>query len=318
MHPRRWYMKFKELVRKVGVPTKYLRLVETTEPTIEQRGGFTLVIRGAYNKLVGREQQPVNDNMRVDEASAVQTVLAETQNQEDSISVIESATEQKTLQESQASSDSLSYTEATLREKRLAETQQVQDELAYSTADVHPPEQFTESQAATDSLTYSEATLIVLRFDESQPSSDSISSSSADRYLYRFAERQYTHEIPVAYVPSGNETLEIRTFTETLYPKDSISVQEGSPSSPLEAVAYYYVEYVIWTGTEEVTVYGGLATTSSIYAESVTVYGGLATTEGIYAEAVTVYGGLASTASIYAEAVTAYGGFASTTLTPPA
>ena len=240
---KEWYMRIKGWFRSTGTLPKGIRLVETVEPTVEQRGDFILVIRGALNRLVGRESQLVQDDIRVDEVGTASASLTETQQSQDEISYTTADVTEVTLSESQPASDAVTYTESPLDSRRLGEIQDSSDSISYTTANAVQPTELSESQPASDSISYSEATLIVVNLTESQPSTDSIGSSEATREVWRFGERQYTHEIPVAYVPSGNETLEIRALTEVQYASDDITATELPAQKPFDA-SYWSVWYV--------------------------------------------------------------------------
>lgn len=294
MFRRKWLMKITRSVKR-WVPDKPIRLVIKSKPQVENRGSFVLVLRGAINTLVGREVQQPLDRINVVESQHVEAKLSETLQPSDEISVVESGKIESPLTEQQASEDSITYHYATLEQMSLSEEQASADALTYQTANALAPLEHTEVQTSEDSILTSEATLITLTFNETQPVQDSLDKSLATRQVFRYLEQQYTHEIPVAYVPVGDETLEIRSLTEIQYATDSLTYQFGALYNPLDVSAYYYVEYVVWPYDEPATLYGGTAGTGGILAETVTLHGGVATVNNILSESITLYGGVAST-----------------------
>ena len=303
----KWFMRMSGRVKR-WVPQKAISLFVKSKPTTEDRSGFILIIRGAISTLVGREAQQTQDEINVIESSHEEVKLDESQISSDSISVNESSVTQKSLSEEQATADEINYSTATLETKTMQEQQDSTDSIDYSIANVIPSQSYEEQQDSQDSISYSEATLIVLTFNETQQSSDEMSTSEATREVLRYKEYQYTHEIPVAYVPSDSETLEIRTLTEEQLSSDSLSYIV-STHNPFEAT-FYYSDYAIWSGTEVTTIYSGIATAEA-YASINTVYGGESTASA-YAEVSTIYSGIATATMLYNSVQTLHGGIGST------
>jgi len=242
MPPKDWYMRIKGWFRSTGSLPRHIRLVERIKPVVENRGGFIIVIRGAYNKLVGRETQQSQDQIQVQQISSITRQLEESQSSSVQISYTKIQAEVKPLSESQGSSDALAYDTAALRTKHLEDEQASTDALTYETAHLAPILSYDESQDASDALEYETATLVTINLSESQDSSDALSTSEATRKLYRMRENQYSIEIPVAYVPQGNETLEIHVLTETQQTSDALAYSTSSVANAFN-VSEWYVEY---------------------------------------------------------------------------
>ena len=213
------YVGILKLINLVSKVTAYTRYVS---------GNIIIIIRGAYNRIIGRETQQAQDQVRVQQVDLAVRQAEEVQGSDVQISHVSAGVTAESLSESQDSSDAVEYGTAGLHTRHFEDGQTSSDALTYESAELVPSLSYDELQDSSDASLYDIAVLVSLSFDEEQMSLDALDSSEAERKMYLLRDRQYSNEIPVAYIPVGDETLEVHALTETQQAIDSIEVSKSS------------------------------------------------------------------------------------------
>ena len=223
-----------KLIDLVSKPAEYV---------VHRTGDIILVIiRGRYMLKI-RELQSVLDEIthRIKLRNIIQ--LGENQSSQDGISTATKSLQHVGMGDSQTAEDGMSYTTATLvTRSAFDEATTPIDGVSFSTASLSTTE-FGESVEQYDSISTDTKQAVTWQYGETASLAfDGVQVSTVTRIALWFNERQWSDDIPQAYVPTDEETLIIRAFPESTYAYDRVLVSTAPAATPFD-VSVWYAEY---------------------------------------------------------------------------
>lgn len=227
----------------------------------ESQSASDKISRMTFDRIISQVQHALQETVSVVTRLRGVLSLGESQNLQDSITTDTKPRQTVELEDSQTAQDGSSYTTADRSIGTFDEIQQVQDGISTPTA---TPTTSSLDEILIEDVDFSTTPRVLRSLGESVPPYDSMTTDIKQavlsqfsevtspfdymqvltpvRVILRFAEGQWSDDIPQAYVPTDEETLIIRAFPESTYAYDRVLVTTAPAATPFD-MSVWYAEY---------------------------------------------------------------------------
>ena len=229
----------------------------------ESQSASDKISRVTFDRVISQVQHALQETVSVVTRLRGVLSLGESQNLQDGITTDTKPRQTVELEDSQTAQDGSSYTTADRSIGTFDEIQQVQDGISTPTA---TPTTSSLDEILVEDVDFSTAPRVLRSLGESVPPYDSMTTDIKQavlsqfsevtspfdymqvltpvRVILRFAEGQWSDDIPQAYVPTDEETLIIRAFPESTYAYDRVLVTTAPAATPFD-MSVWYAEYQV-------------------------------------------------------------------------